>query len=165
VPAEGMTGCLCARRIVKRIRMPFRATGREMRIVLIATDDKAWCRHGRKINVEEWKPCSVLLGHVVSAASRRSQQDARRDARIGEILAVQLLLMLHGVGHGLGGIAGLDAKETETEAPDVLEATKRLTLAWLQNALDVDPPAWAKASAAIADAASALGHVVRRKAE
>lgn len=77
----------------------------------------------------------------------------------------EALLMLHGVGHGLGGIAGLDAKETETEAPDVLEATKRLTLAWLQTALDVDPPAWAKASAAIADAASALGHVIRKGAE
>ncbi len=39
------------------------------------------------------------------------------------------MLMMHGVGHGLGGIAALDAKETETEAPDVLEATRRLTLA------------------------------------
>lgn len=77
----------------------------------------------------------------------------------------EALLMMHGVGHGLGGIAGLDAKETETEAPDVLEATKRLTLAWLRTALDVDPSAWAKASAAIAHASSALGHVVRKKAE
>lgn len=86
--------------------------------------------------------------------------DAFHDAR-----GAQALLMLHGVGHGLGGIAGLDAKETETEAPDVLEATKRLTLAWLRTALEVDPYAWAKACAALAGASSALGHVVRRKAE
>ena len=39
------------------------------------------------------------------------------------------LLMIAGVGHGLGGIAGLDAKETEAEAPDAHEATRRLTFA------------------------------------
>jgi predicted dienelactone hydrolase len=77
----------------------------------------------------------------------------------------EALLMLHGVGHGLGGIAGLDAKETETEAPDSLEATKRLTLAWLSTALAIDPLVWAKASAAIVDAASALGHVIHKGAE
>ena len=86
--------------------------------------------------------------------------DAFHDAR-----GAETLLMLHGVGHGLGGIAGLDAKETETESPDVLEATKRATLAWLQTALDVDPHAWAKACAAMADTSSALGHVVCKTAQ
>ncbi len=52
------------------------------------------------------------------------------------------LVMLRGVGHGLGGIAGLDARETEIQEPDVLEATKRLTLAWLQTAWAVDGHAW-----------------------
>ena len=70
------------------------------------------------------------------------------------------LLTLHGVGHGLGGIAGLDAKETETEAPDVLEALKRLTLAWLQTALDVDPDAWAKSRTALDQSSSSLGHII-----
>lgn len=73
------------------------------------------------------------------------------------------LLTLHGVGHGLGGIAGLDAKETETEAPDVLEALKRLTLAWLQTVLDVDPDAWARGRAALERSASSLGQVITRQ--
>lgn len=72
------------------------------------------------------------------------------------------LLTLHGVGHGLGGIAGLDAKETETEAPDALEALKRLTLAWLQTALGVDQDAWIESRAALEGPASTLGHVVSR---
>ena len=74
----------------------------------------------------------------------------------------EALLMLHSVGHGLGGIAGLDAKETEAEAPDSLEATKRLTLAWLKTALEIDPLAWTQACAAIERHASALGHVRMR---
>lgn len=55
------------------------------------------------------------------------------------------MLMMHGVGHGLGGIAALDAKETETEAPELLEATRRLTLAWFQTALRADEGAWRRA--------------------
>lgn len=57
----------------------------------------------------------------------------------------EALVTLYGVGHGLGGIAGLDAKETEVEAPDSLEATKRLSLAWLHTALGADADAWASA--------------------
>jgi predicted dienelactone hydrolase len=72
------------------------------------------------------------------------------------------LLTLHGVGHGLGGIAGLDAKETETEAPDALEALKRLSLAWLQTALDVDRDAWAQSRRALEGLASPIGSVVSR---
>lgn len=49
---------------------------------------------------------------------------------------------MHGVGHGLGGIAGFDAREIETEAPDTLEATKSLTLAWLRTVLGVEARAW-----------------------
>ncbi|AJY46520.1 alpha/beta hydrolase family protein [Martelella endophytica] len=75
------------------------------------------------------------------------------------------LLTLHGVGHGLGGIAGLDAKETETEAPDVLEALKRLSLAWLKSALGADPAAWAKSRAALEQYAPSLGDVIARQAE
>lgn len=75
----------------------------------------------------------------------------------------EALLMLHGVGHALGGIAGLDAKETETEAPDVLEATKRLTLAWLRTALGVDRSAWAKARDAIDGPSSVLAEIAVRE--
>jgi predicted dienelactone hydrolase len=72
------------------------------------------------------------------------------------------LLTLRGVGHGLGGIAGLDAKETETENPDALEALKRLSLAWLQTALGVDRGAWQRSRRALESEASSLGHVVSR---
>ncbi|PZM08670.1 alpha/beta hydrolase family protein [Rhizobium tubonense] len=73
----------------------------------------------------------------------------------------EALLMMHGVGHGLGGIAGLDAKETETEAPDVLEATKRLTLAWLQTALGADEGAWPSACLALEGEAASLADVTK----
>ncbi|HWU61972.1 MAG TPA: dienelactone hydrolase [Ensifer sp.] len=69
------------------------------------------------------------------------------------------LLTMHGVGHGLGGIAGLDAKETEVESPDVLEATKRLTLAWLLTNLGADVDAWPRACRALQEEASLLGEV------
>lgn len=72
------------------------------------------------------------------------------------------LLTLHGVGHGLGGIAGLDARETEIEAPDALEATKRMTLAWLRTELGYDASAWSSACAALAGPASSLGTVVEK---
>lgn len=74
------------------------------------------------------------------------------------------LLMLTGAGHGLGGIAGLDAKETETESPDMLEATKRMTLAWLQTVLRLDPSAWSAARDALRAKAPALGTVEERPA-
>ena len=74
------------------------------------------------------------------------------------------LLTLHGVGHGLGGIAGLDAKETEVEAPDALEAMKRMTLAWLRTALSNDASAWPLARAALTGPASNLGTVVEKQA-
>lgn len=69
------------------------------------------------------------------------------------------LVTLHGVGHGLGGIAGLDAKETEIEAPDSLEATRRLSVAWLLTALDLDVGAWPAAVASLEGPAGALAQV------
>ncbi|MBY5393293.1 dienelactone hydrolase (plasmid) [Rhizobium johnstonii] len=77
----------------------------------------------------------------------------------------EALLVMRGVGHGLGGIAGLDAKETEIEAPDVLEATKRLTIAWLRTALHEDLSAWAKARAAVDGPAAALAHLTLRESD
>jgi predicted dienelactone hydrolase len=75
----------------------------------------------------------------------------------------EALLTVHGVGHGLGGIAGLDAKETETEAPDALEATRRLTLAWLQTALNVDETAWPGACLALQGTAAPLADVTQKQ--
>lgn len=69
------------------------------------------------------------------------------------------LLTIHGVGHGLGGIAGLDARETEVEDPDALEATRRLTLAWLRNKLSVEPAGWTESQIALAGPAASLATI------
>jgi predicted dienelactone hydrolase len=65
------------------------------------------------------------------------------------------LLTINGVGHGLGGIAGFDARETETEDPEALEATRRLTLAWLRNSLSLDSGAWRESEAVLQNSAAA----------
>ncbi|MFK3691721.1 alpha/beta hydrolase family protein [Agrobacterium tumefaciens] len=73
------------------------------------------------------------------------------------------MVMMHGVGHGLGGIAALDAKETEIEAPDVLEATRRLTLAWLHSALGADEGAWPRARLALEREAAPLATITEKQ--
>ncbi len=75
----------------------------------------------------------------------------------------QAMLIMHEVGHGLGGIAALDAKETETEAPDVLEATRRLTLAWLQTSLGAAEGAWPRARLALKGEAATLATVTEKQ--
>ncbi|WP_213877862.1 hypothetical protein [Pseudomonas sp. dw_358] len=69
------------------------------------------------------------------------------------------LLVLTGGKHGLGGVAGYDAAETDDENPDRLAATQRLTAAYLRSALTGDDGAWAQACEALSGSASALGHV------
>jgi predicted dienelactone hydrolase len=74
------------------------------------------------------------------------------------------LLTLFGAGHGLGGVAGYDAKETDDEDPDRLEATRRMTWAYLRSTLYPGDPAWANACQALSDRASSLGRVAARPA-
>jgi predicted dienelactone hydrolase len=76
----------------------------------------------------------------------------------------EALLTIRGVGHGLGGIAGLDARETDVEDPDALEAMRRLTLAWLRSALSVERDAWADVRAALQEKAAALATIVVKNA-
>lgn len=52
------------------------------------------------------------------------------------------LLGLVGGQHGLGGIAGYDAKETSDEDPDRLAIVQRATSAYLRAQLDDDYSAW-----------------------
>jgi hypothetical protein len=61
------------------------------------------------------------------------------------------LLTLFGGKHGLGGIAGYDAKETDDENPDRLAAVQRLTWAYLRSAFDPNDPAWSLACKALED--------------
>lgn len=72
------------------------------------------------------------------------------------------LLTIAGVGHGLGGIAGLDAKETEAELPDALEATRRLSFAWLARSFGIDAETWDTGRAALVGAAGDLAFLVEK---
>ncbi len=69
------------------------------------------------------------------------------------------LLTLIGGKHGVGGIAGYDAKETDDENPDRLAVALRLTWAYLRSALYADDPAWFEACKALKEHASLQGHV------
>jgi hypothetical protein len=70
--------------------------------------------------------------------------------------------MIKGVGHGLGGIAGWDARETETENPDALEATRRLTLAWLRSRFAIEPAIWAQSQSALKESAAFIAEITLR---
>jgi predicted dienelactone hydrolase len=72
------------------------------------------------------------------------------------------LLTLIGGRHGLGGIAGHDAKETDDESPERLAVTQRMTWAFLRSALYAGDESWALACAALARHASAHGRVESR---
>ncbi|TGN50848.1 dienelactone hydrolase [Paracoccus liaowanqingii] len=75
------------------------------------------------------------------------------------------LLTIAGVGHGLGGIAGWDAKETETESPEALETTRRLTLAWLRRHFRIGADDWSQGRLALRGAAAGMGAIVEKAAD
>lgn len=76
----------------------------------------------------------------------------------------EALLTLLGGKHGLGGIAGYDAKETDDEDPDRLAVTQRMTLAFLRSALDIDEKSWPAAVSALAAGAAAHARVDHKSA-
>lgn len=69
------------------------------------------------------------------------------------------LLTLFGAKHGLGGIAGYDAKETDDENPDRLAVVQRMTWAYLHSALYAEDFAWSNACKALEMYASSQGRV------
>jgi pimeloyl-ACP methyl ester carboxylesterase len=71
------------------------------------------------------------------------------------------LLTLKGSGHGLGGIAGYDAAETDDESIERVAVVQRLTWAYLRSALYPEDTAWSEACAAL-DGLAALGRVEAR---
>lgn len=84
--------------------------------------------------------------------------DAFHDAPGGEAL-----LTISGVGHGLGGIAGWDARETDKEDPDALEATRRLSLAWFRTRLSIDDTAWTQSQVALEQIAPSIAKIARAR--
>lgn len=75
----------------------------------------------------------------------------------------EALLTITGGKHGLGGIAGYDAKETDDEDPDRLELTRRMVWAYLRSALIEGDHAWEDACAALDGPAGALAGVDRKE--
>jgi predicted dienelactone hydrolase len=73
------------------------------------------------------------------------------------------LLTLSGARHGLGGIAGYDAKEADDEDSDRLATTQRMTWAYLRSALYEGDPAWAAACNALRADSKSLGLVESKK--
>ena len=69
------------------------------------------------------------------------------------------LLTLIGGMHGLGGIAGYDAKETGDENPDRLATVQRMTVAYLRSAMYTGDPAWVDACVALAAHAGTVAQV------
>lgn len=69
------------------------------------------------------------------------------------------LLTVFEAGHGLGGIAGYDAKETDDEDPDRLAVTLRMVAAYLGSTLYPNLPIWSTACAALMDEAGKLGRI------
>lgn len=74
----------------------------------------------------------------------------------------EALLTIAGGQHGLGGIAGYDAKETDDEDADRLELTRRMVWAYLRSALMEGDSAWADACTALAGPAGKLGRLGRK---
>ncbi|PSJ37893.1 alpha/beta hydrolase family protein [Allosphingosinicella deserti] len=66
------------------------------------------------------------------------------------------LLTMIGGKHGLGGIAGYDARETDDEDPERMEIVLRMTWAYLRSALYDGDDAWPAAKQALA--AHCAGH-------
>ena len=69
------------------------------------------------------------------------------------------LLTLFGARHGLGGVAGYDAKETDDEDPDRLAVTQRMTCAYLRSSLYKGDTRWAEACEALKTHAPQWGRV------
>ncbi|WP_404339668.1 alpha/beta hydrolase family protein [Pseudoalteromonas mariniglutinosa] len=68
------------------------------------------------------------------------------------------LLTLIGAKHGLGGIAGFDAKETDDENSDRLSIVQKMTSAYLKSALYNNNAAWQEACDALKTFASQYAH-------
>lgn len=69
------------------------------------------------------------------------------------------LMTVLGAKHGLGGVSGYDAKETDDEDPERLETVLRMTWAYLRSALDGDSRAWTAAREALQNHVGAQARV------
>ena len=76
--------------------------------------------------------------------------------------ASDFLLTLIGGKHGLGGVAGYDAKETDDEDPDRLAITQKMTAAYLKSALYENDNTWKEACKALGSFASKHAYITSK---
>ncbi|WP_208976484.1 hypothetical protein [Polycladidibacter hongkongensis] len=69
------------------------------------------------------------------------------------------MLTIAGAKHGLGGIAGYDAAETEDEDPDRLAVVQRSTGAYLRSCLYSDNAGWQEVVNTLQVDAKGLAHI------
>lgn len=104
-------------------------------------------------------PSLVVVGDVDESKHLTTRGPAWHEDPFHRSPGGEYLLTLHGGGHGMGGIAGWDAKETDDEDPDRLEITRRLTWAYLWSKLYEGNDAWENAVAALKENVSAHAKV------
>lgn len=103
-------------------------------------------------------PALIVAGAKDVNPAFSSREDWRSDA-YHLSPAPKSLLTVSGAEHGLGGIAGYDAKETTDEDPNRVAAVQRLTWAYLWSAFHPEDEAWSKACAAMRGNAAKLGQL------
>ena len=103
------------------------------------------------MNMARCRFCDDLSEGTSGSRAEPLSRDGQQADRPYAVARGRALLTVAGGKHGLGGIAGYDAKETGDEYPDRLEITRRMIWAYLRSALIEDGQA------------GALGRVERKK--
>ena len=95
-------------------------------------------------------PTLVVVGDEDASAHLTVRGPAWHADAYHEGPGAEALLTMIGGKHGLGGIAGYDARETDDADPERLEIALRMTWAYLRSALYDGDSAWAAATQALA---------------
>jgi len=95
-------------------------------------------------------PTLVVVGDEDASAHLTVRGPAWHEDSFHEGPGAEALLTMIGGKHGLGGIAGYDARETDDEDPERMEIALRMTWAWLRSALYEGDNAWTLAQEALA---------------
>lgn len=104
-------------------------------------------------------PTLVVVGDEDASAHLTVRGPAWHTDAFYEGPGAEALLTMVGGKHGLGGIAGYDAMETDDADPERLEIALRMTWAYLRSALYDGDPAWAAAKQALASHCSGRARV------
>ena len=101
-------------------------------------------------------PTLVVVGDEDASAHLTVRGPAWHADAFYEGPGADALLTMIGGKHGLGGIAGYDARETDDEDPERMEIVLRMTWAYLRSALYDGDDAWPAAKQALS--AHCAGH-------